>query len=161
MAKADEKKGSGSLITTNKNASRNYNLLDRYEAGMVLQGTEVKSIRNGTVHINDSYGILERDEIYLINMNVGPYSHGNRYNHEPLRRRKLLLHRDEIRKLIGAVVEKGFTLVPTKLYWVKGRVKVELAIAKGKTKGDRREDVKRRDANREIDVAMKRSKRGD
>ena len=92
-------------------------------------------------------------------MHIGPYSHGNIYNHEPLRKRKLLLHTQEIRKLIGAVVEKGFTLVPTRLYWVKGRVKVEVALAKGKTKGDRRQDVKRRDAKREMDTATKRSRR--
>lgn len=146
------------LICTNKNASRNYSLLERFEAGLVLKGTEVKSIRNGTVHINDAYGILENSEVYLINMHVGPYSHGNRFNHDPLRRRKLLLHKHEIRKLIGAVVEKGFTLVPVRLFWVKGRVKTELALAKGKTKGDRREDVKRRDAKREMDGALKRSR---
>lgn len=154
-----QKKESSSLICSNKNATRNYSLHEKFEAGMVLQGTEVKSIRNGTVHINDAYGVVERGEVYLLNMNVGPYSHGNRYNHEPTRRRKLLLHRHEIRKLIGAVVEKGFTLVPTRLFWVKGRVKVEVALAKGKTKGDRREDIKRRDAKREIDTAIKRHSR--
>ena len=92
-------------------------------------------------------------------MHIGPYSHGNRENHEPFRKRKLLLHKHEIRKLIGAVVEKGFTLIPIRLFWSKGRVKVELALAKGKTKGDRREDVKKRDAKREIDHAVKRRTR--
>ena len=153
------KPAESALISSNKQASRNYSLLERFEAGLVLQGTEVKSIRNGNVHINDSYGVIEHDEVFLINMNIGPYSHGNRNNHEPLRKRKLLLHRQEIRKLIGAVVEKGFTLVPVRLFWVKGRVKVELALAKGKTKGDRREDVKKRDAKREIDSALKRKSR--
>lgn len=157
--KPGAKKEADSLICANKNASRNYNLMERFEAGVVLQGTEVKSIRGGNVHINDAYGTLEGNEVYLLSMHIGPYSHGNIFNHEPLRKRKLLLHRNEIRKLIGAVVEKGFTLVPTRLYWVKGRVKVELALAKGKTKGDRREDVKRRSAEREIDQATKRSKR--
>jgi SsrA-binding protein len=155
-SKAKDKSKEDPLICSNKNASRNYVLMDRFEAGIVLQGTEVKSIRNGNVHINDAYGLLEKSEVYLLNMHIGPYSHGNRYNHEPLRNRKLLLHSHEIRKLIGAVVEKGFTLVPTRLFWVKGRVKVELALAKGKTKGDKRQDIKKRDARREMDYAAKR-----
>lgn len=153
----DVKEAAAALICVNKNANRNYALLETFEAGIVLQGTEVKSIRNGNVHISDAYGMLEKDEVFLLSMHIGPYSHGNRYNHEPLRKRKLLLHRHEIRKLIGAVVEKGFALVPVRLFWVRGRVKVEMALAKGKTKGDRREDVKRRDAKREIDTATKRS----
>lgn len=157
-SKKEAGKAESSLICANKNASRNFNLLDRFDGGLVLQGTEVKSIRAGNVHINDAYAMLERNEVFLHSMHIGPYSHGNRFNHEPLRKRKLLLHRHEIRKLIGAVVEKGFTLIPVKLFWSKGRVKVELALAKGKTKGDRREDVKRRDAKREIDTAIKRSK---
>lgn len=159
MAKqANEKKEIPALISSNKNATRNFQLGERFEAGLVLVGTEVKSIRNGTVHINDAYGTVERNEVWLNLMHIGPYTHGNRFNHEPLRRRKLLLHRNEIRKLIGAVVEKGQTLVPVRLFWSKGRVKVELALAKGKTKGDRRQDVKRRDAQREIDTAIKRSR---
>lgn len=149
-------KQESSQICSNKNASRNYSLLERFDAGLALQGTEVKSIRSGGANINDAYGILENGEVFVLNMSVAPYTHGNRFNHEPLRKRKLLLHKSEIRKLIGAVVEKGFTLVPVKLFWSKGRVKVELALAKGKTKGDRREDVKRRDADREIDKARKR-----
>lgn len=157
MAK-DASKQSESLICANKNASRNYSLLDRFDAGLVLQGTEVKSIRQGNVHINDAYAMVEGGEVWLHSMHIGPYTHGNRFNHEPLRKRKLLLHGHEIRKLIGAVVEKGFTLVPVKLFWSKGRAKVELALAKGKTKGDRREDVKKRDTQREIDNAMKRRK---
>ena len=155
---AKDRKQAEAVISSNKNASRNFSLMELFEAGLVLQGTEVKAIRNGSVNINDAYAILEKGEVYLINMHVGPYSHGNRFNHEPLRKRKLLLHKHEIRKLIGSVVEKGLTLVPIKLFWVKGRVKVELALAKGKTKGDRREDVKRRDAKREIDTAIKRYK---
>lgn len=155
--KKSEKAGSAT-ICLNKNASRNYHLSERYEAGMVLQGTEVKSIRNGSVHINDAYAIFEGAELYLNQMSISPYSHGNRYNHEPLRRRKLLLHKQELNKLMGAVIEKGYTLVPTRLYWVKGRVKIELALGKGKTKGDKREDVKRRDAQREIDTAVKRKR---
>ncbi|MBI3556232.1 MAG: SsrA-binding protein SmpB [Deltaproteobacteria bacterium] len=148
-----------SLITANKNVSRNYTLFERFQAGMVLQGTEVKAIRAGTVHIHDAFGTIEKEEVFLHAMHVGPYSHGNRANHEILRKRKLLLHKSQIRKLMGAVLEKGFTLVPIRLYWEKGRVKVEVALAKGKTKGDRREDSKRRDAKREIETATKRSKR--
>ena len=149
---------SESQICQNKNASRNFQLLEKFHAGMALVGTEVKSIRQGNVHINDAYGIVENAEVFLMNMHIGPYTHGNRFNHEPLRKRKLLLHKQEIRKLIGAVVEKGFALVPVRLFWEKGRVKVELALAKGKTKGDRREDIKNRDAKREMDIAIKRRK---
>lgn len=154
-----KKDAAASLITVNKNASRNFTLLETFEAGLVLQGTEVKSIRAGNAHINDAYATLERNEVFLHSMHIGPYTHGNRFNHEPLRKRKVLLHRHEIRKLIGAVVEKGFTLIPVRLFWSKGRVKAELALAKGKTKGDRREDIKKRDAKREMDTAAKRSKR--
>lgn len=156
MADPKRAQAGDSLICANKNASRGFHLYEKFEAGMVLRGTEVKSIRAGNVHIHDAYGTIEKGEVMLQHMNIGPYSHGNRYNHEPLRTRKLLLHRGEIRKLIGAVVEKGFTLVPLRLYWVKGRVKVELALAKGKTKGDRRQDIKKRDTQREIDTALKR-----
>lgn len=145
-------------ICTNKNAARNFHLMDKYEAGISLTGTEVKSIRKGNCHINDAYAAVDKEELFLMNMHIAPYDHGNRFNHNPLRRRKLLLHRQEINKLMGAVIEKGQTLVPTKLYWVKGRVKVELALAKGKNVGDKRDDVKRRDAKREIDKAIKRSR---
>lgn len=147
---------STSQICSNKNANRNYALFEQFEAGISLQGTEVKSIREGNVNVNDAYGTIENGEVFLLNLNIGPFSHGNRFNHEPLRKRKLLLHKTEIRKLIGAVTEKGFTLVPLRLFWSKGRVKVNLALAKGKTKGDRREDVKKRDAQREMDIARKR-----
>ncbi|MGE4231889.1 MAG: SsrA-binding protein SmpB [Bacteriovoracia bacterium] len=145
-------------ITYNKNASRNYHLTERLEAGLVLQGTEVKSIRQGNVQLNDSYANIEKGEIYLHHMNISPYKQGNRFNHSPTRPRKLLLHKQEIRKLIGSVVEKGYTLVPVRLYWQKGKVKVELALAKGKTKGDKRQDMKRKDALREMDYARKRGK---
>ncbi len=157
MSKQTEE--AAALITANKNASRNYSLFEHFRAGMVLQGTEVKAIRGGAVHIHDAFGTIEKEEVYLHAMHIGPYSHGNRENHEPLRKRKLLLHKSEIRKLMGAVLEKGFTLVPVRLFWEKGRVKIEVALAKGKTKGDRRQDVKSRDAKREMDTATKRSKR--
>ncbi len=154
----DSKDAGSSFITQNKNATRNFHLLDRYTAGLVLQGTEVKSIRNGTVHIHDAYATIEKGEAYLNHMHIGPYTHGNRFNHEPLRKRKLLLTKTEIRKLTGNVVEKGLTLVPIKLFWSKGRVKVELALAKGKTFGDQRHDLRTKDADREIDRATKRSR---
>ncbi len=157
MAKKDDKKPDPH-IATNKNATRNYHLSDSLEAGLVLQGTEVKSIRSGSCHINDAYAYPERNELYLVNMHIAVYSHGNRNNHDPLRRRKLLLHKQELTRLLSAVTEKGFTLVPTKLYWVNGRVKVEIALGKGKNKGDKRDDVKSRDAKREIDYATKRSR---
>jgi SsrA-binding protein len=157
--KADsQKQKTSSHICSNKNASRNYSLLERVEAGLVLQGTEVKSIRAGGVHIHEAYGIVRNEEVFLENMHIGPYSHGNRFNHEPRRSRKLLLNKSEIRKLIGAVVEKGFALVPVNLYWSKGRVKVELALAKGKNKGDKREGIKSREAKREMDQAMKKNR---
>ena len=161
MSKSNSNKSSnatGALITTNKNASRNYALMERFEAGIVLLGTEVKSIRQGNSHINDAYGTLRNGQVYLENMHIGPYTHGNRFNHEPRRTRKLLLNKSEIKKLIGAIVEKGFTLVPVKMYWLKGRAKVELALGKGKTKGDKRDDAKKATARREIDQAIKRSR---
>ncbi len=132
--------------------------MERQEAGIVLTGTEVKSIRKGEVHINDAYAIFENSELYLIQMHIAPYSHGNRSNHVPLRKRKLLLHKAEIRKLSAAIIEKGQTLVPVQLYWKKGNVKVELALAKGKDKGDKRQDIKERDAKREIAGVLKKQR---
>lgn len=152
------KAAAGSNIVVNKNAPRNYHLLERYEGGLVLLGTEVKSLRNGNVQMNDAYAVFEKDEAFILNLHISPYSHGNRFNHDPLRKRKILLNKAEIRKLMSSVVEKGFTLIPTRLYWSKGRAKVELALAKGKHKGDRREDLKKRDTNREINLALKRSR---
>jgi len=102
--------------------------------------------------------VIDNDEAWLLKMNIPVYSHGNRFNHDPLRKRKLLLHKRQIRKLLGETVEKGKTLVPLKVYWNKGRLKVELGLARGKTKGDKREDIKRRDANRQIQTALKRSR---
>lgn len=159
MSKDKKTDDAGSHIAENKSARRNYELLEKVEAGIVLQGTEVKSIRQGGVNINDSYGIIEHEEIYLIKMNIPVYAHGNRFNHEPTRRRKLLLHKRQITKLIGEVVEKGKTLVPVRLYWAKGNVKVELAVARGKTKGDQRDTIKKREADRDISKAMKRDRR--
>lgn len=154
----EKTKPADSGICENKNARRNYEILEKYEAGLVLRGTEVKSIRKGGCSINDAYGVVEGNEVWILKMNIAPYSHGNIFNHDPLRKRKILLHKHQIRKLIGAVVEKGFTLVPTRMYWVKGRAKIEVALARGKTKGDKRESLKKQAANREIDKAMKRKR---
>ena len=156
---AKDRKDVPAHICDNKNAFRYYELIEKVEAGIVLQGTEVKSIRSGGINLNDAYAVIENGEVYVIKMHIQPYSHGNRENHDPLRKRKLLLHKHQIRKLIGSVVEKGLTLVPTRMYWAKGRAKIEMALAKGKNKGDRRETVKKRDAQREMDKASKRSRK--
>jgi len=137
------------IVATNKKAKHDYHIIDSYEAGIVLKGTEVKSIRNGNVNFKDSYAIIKNGEIFLLNMHVSPYNQGNIFNHDPLRNKKLLLNKREIKKLIGKVEEKGMTLVPLRLYFKKGRVKVELALAKGKKVYDKREDITRRDLERE------------
>ena len=200
------------LIATNPNAHANYFVEEVIEAGIVLVGTEIKSIRNQSPNLKDSFvditskrrpsmaikkipppttseaekkggkkagdfgnsslaaqKKMAKDsapqgapmlEAWLVNAHVGPYSHGNIWNHEARRRRKLLLHENQIRKLFGALTQEGKTIVPTRMYYVKGRVKVELALAKGKKKGDKRADSKKRDQDREIDQAMKKSRRG-
>src|SRR4029079_2974915 len=130
-------------------------LLESFEAGVVLLGTEVKSIREGSVNLRDSFARVDDGEVFLYNVNISSYSHRGYSDHEPLRRRKLLLHRDEIRKLIGKTVEKGMTLVPTRLYFKNGHVKPSLALAKGKQAHHKRETVKRREADRETRAAVK------
>jgi SsrA-binding protein len=139
----------------NRQAYHNYLILDTFEAGMVLQGTEVKAIREGKVNLKDSYGLVKNGEIWLLNCHISPYSHGNRMNHDPLRTRKLLLHRNEIRKLIGKTTEKGLTLVPLKIYFKNGKAKCAIALAKGKKLFDKRETEKKKTANREAQQAMK------
>jgi len=125
------------------------------EVGMVLKGTEVKSLREGRMNLKDSYAIVQHGEMFLMNAHISPYSHGNLQNHDPLRERKLLLHKSEIKRLTGKTQEKGLTLVPLKVYFSRGRVKVELALAKGKRHHDKREIIKRRDAEREIERELK------
>jgi SsrA-binding protein len=137
------------IIAVNRKARHEYHILDSYEAGIVLKGTEVKSIREGNVNLKDSYAIIKYSEVFLINMHIGPYRQGNIFNHKPLRDRKLLLNKREIRKLIGKVEEKGMTLVPLKLYFKRGIVKIELALAKGKILYDKRESIAKRDYERE------------
>ena len=143
------------LIAQNKKAFHDYHIEEKFEAGIVLTGTEIKSIRAGKVNLRDSFAQVRRGEVTLHNMHVSPYEQGNRFNHEPLRTRKLLLHRDQINKLIGAIKEKGYTLVPLKVYLKNGLAKVEVALAKGKKEYDKRESIKQKDAQREIAKAIK------
>ncbi len=143
---------------SNRAAGHNYFLLDKFEAGVALRGTEVKSIREGHANLKDAYGLVKDGEAFLLNMHIGPYSHGNIANHEEMRTRKLLLHRDEIRKLLSKTQIKGHTLIPTRLYFRHGRVKCELAVAKGKQDWDKRETERRREADREARAAINASK---
>ena len=150
-----EREAAQSNIAENRKAFHDYHLLESFEAGLVLLGTEVKAIREGRVNLRDSFARVEDGEIFLYNVNISPYSHRGWAEHEPLRRRKLLLHREEIRKLIGKTVERGMTLVPTRLYFKNGRVKVSVSIAKGKKEYDKRETIKQRETDRETRAAIK------
>jgi SsrA-binding protein len=142
----------------NRRASHDYFLLERYEAGIALRGTEVKSIREGKANLKDAYGLIKDGEAFLLNVHIGPYSHGNIANHDETRTRKLLLHREEVRKLLSKTQVKGHTLIPTRLYFKNGRVKCELALAKGKQDWDKRETERRREADREARAAVNASK---
>src|SRR5277367_4215789 len=142
----------------NRAASHNYFLLDRFEAGVALRGSEVKSIREGKANLKDAYGLLKDGEAFLLNAHIGPYSHDSSLSHDSLRTRKLLLHNTEIEKLFGQTQLKGYTLIPTRLYFRKGKVKCELAVAKGKQDWDKRETEKRREADREARAAIAHSK---
>jgi SsrA-binding protein len=155
MAEKTEREKAQSSIAENRKAFHDFHLMETFEAGVVLLGTEVKAIREGRVNLRDSFARVEDGEVFLYNVNISPYSHRGYADHEPLRRRKLLLHRDEIRKLIGKTVEKGMTLVPVRLYFKNGRVKVAVSLAKGKKDYDKRETIKRREADRETRAAIK------
>jgi SsrA-binding protein len=144
------------ILAANRQAGHNYTLTDRFEAGMVLTGTEVKAARDGKVQLKDSYGDVEGSEAWLVNAHISPYSHGNRMNHDPVRKRKLLLHRDEIEKLAGKTREKGFTLIPTRVYLKNGRIKCELALARAKKLHDKREAERKRETEAEARAAMRR-----
>lgn len=146
--------------SVNRAASHNYFLLEKFEAGIALTGTEVKSVRAGRANLKDAYGLIKDGELWLLNAHIGPYEHGNIFNHEPLRTRKLLIHKDEVRKLIGKTQQKGLTLIPTRLYFKNGRVKVELALAKGKQLWDKRETERRRTADQEAREAVARGRKG-
>ena len=141
----------------NKKARHDYSIEDTIEAGLVLSGTEVKSIRQGKANLKDSYAVIKDGEIYIVGMHISPYDKGNIFNKDPLRDRKLLLHKKEINKLSGIVNQKGFSLVPLKAYFSKGKVKLLLGVAKGKKLYDKRDDLKARDAKREIDRKLKES----
>lgn len=142
-------------IIDNRKARHDYYLLEKFEAGIVLVGTEVKSLRAGRANLKDSYAQIDDGELFLYNMHISPYEQGNIYNVDPTRKRKLLMHKKEIMRLLGKIKEKGLTLVPTKIYFSRGKVKVEIALAQGKKLHDKRSAQKEKDAQREIDKAMK------
>ena len=142
------------IISSNKKAHFNYFLSDFIEAGIELKGTEIKSLRVTGATINDSYVVIRNEEAEIINMYIKPYDHGNLFNHDPLRNRKLLLHKHQIRWLAQKIKTEGFTVVPTKIYFSKGKVKVEIALAKGKHNYDKRETIKKRDIQRELDKGL-------
>ena len=149
-------KNENKIIAKNPTAYHNYEIIDKIEAGIVLYGTEIKSIRNGKVNLKDSYATIEKNrEVYVYSMNISPYEHGNIYNKDPLRPKKLLLNKSEIHKLIGMINLKGYTLVPIKIYFSRNFVKLELGIGKGKKLYDKREDIKKKDAERKIERFMK------
>jgi SsrA-binding protein len=144
------------ILSDNRQASHNYHLLERYEAGLALTGTEVKAAKSGKIQLKDSFAEVIGNEAWLLNAHISQYSHGNRENHEPTRRRKLLLHRNEIDKLLGKTREKGLTLIPTKLYLKNGRIKCELAVGKGKKLHDKRESERQKETQAEARAAMNR-----
>ena len=143
------------MICQNKKAWHNYFIEDKYQAGISLLGTEVKSLREGKANLGDSYGKIKNGEIFLVDAHISPYTHGNRFNSDPLRTRKLLLHKKEIRRLIGKIQEKGFTLIPLRLYFSNGKAKVELGLAKGKKLFDKRETIKRKTMERDMERGRK------
>lgn len=155
MAEKTERELAQAYIAENRKAFHDYHILETYEAGIALLGTEVKSIREGRVNLRDSFARVQGGEVFLYNVNISPYSHRGYADHEPLRQRKLLLRRDEIRKLIGKTAEKGMTIVPLRLYFKNGRVKVAVGLAKGKKDYDKRETIKRRETDRETRAAIK------
>jgi SsrA-binding protein len=156
LMSAKRKRGVDNALVTNRKARHEYQILETFEAGVVLQGTEVKSIRTGHVSLNESYARLEDGELFLHGCHINPYEYGNRENHESLRPKKLLLHKAELRKLYGKAAVKGCALIPLRLYLKRNRVKVELALCRGKQVRDKREDIKRKTADREARRAMAR-----
>jgi SsrA-binding protein len=147
------------ILTDNRQAGHNYHLLERFEAGLALTGTEVKAARSGKIQLKDAYGDIQGGEAWLVNAHISPYSHGNLYNHDPLRRRKLLLHREEIDKLSAKTRERGLALIPTKVYLKKGLIKCEIALAKGKKLHDKREAEREREQKQEARSAIRRSRK--
>ena len=143
------------IIAKNPTARHNYTIINTLEAGVVLTGTEIKSIRSGKVNIKDSYAAIRKGEVYIYGMHISPYEHGNIFNKDPLRDRKLLFHKQEIRKLIGQIQQKGYTLVPITLYWSGNKVKLELGIGRGKKLYDKRQDIAKKDAEMKMRKALK------
>ena len=143
------------VIATNRKARHDYEILETYEAGLVLKGTEVKSLREGQVNFKDSYAAIDRGEGWLIGCHIAPYHHGTDANHDPDRSRKLLLHRREIARLLGKVAERGLTLIPLRLYFKEGRAKLEIGLARGKKLHDKRASIRERDARREMDKEVR------
>jgi SsrA-binding protein len=153
-AKSEAEKGHDTTVAVNRRASYDYFIEDRYEAGMALTGTEVKSLRAGHANLREAYARIDGGEAWLWNAHISPYEQGNRYNHEPTRRRKLLLHRKEIRQLSGVVKRAGYTLVPLRIYFKDNRAKVEVGVARGKKAYDKRDVMAERDARRDIERAL-------
>ena len=147
------------IIADNRKAAHDYTFVETFEAGVALLGTEVKSIREGGANLRDSFARIEAGEVWIYNVHISPYRNRGYSDHDPKRRRKLLLHRQEIRKLIGKTVEKGMTLVPTRMYFQNGHVKVAISLAKGKKAHDKRETIKRRETDRETRAAVKERRR--
>ncbi len=143
------------VVATNRKAYHDYYILETYEAGIVLKGTEVKSAKQGRINLKDSYAIIDNGEVFLLNAHISPYSHGNIHNHDPRRTRKLLLHKKEIMKLYGKIKEKGLTLIPLKAYIKNGKIKIELGLCKGKKKYDKRAEIRKRDLEREMRYELK------
>lgn len=153
MSKVSEARGAKE-VAVNRQAFHNYAILEKFEAGLVLTGTEIKSAREGRVNLKDAYGIVKSGEIWLLNCHISPYSHGNYANHEPLRTRKMLLKRSEINRLIGRTTERGLTLVPLRMYFKDGRLKCELALAKGRKVHDKREVERKKTIDKETKQAL-------
>lgn len=160
MAKKGKKKADPGDIATNREARFRYHLSDEVEAGIALVGSEVKSMRDGGVQLKDAYASIEHGEVWLRNMHIAPYKHAGNENHEPERPRKLLLHRSEIDKIVGKLAERGYSLIPTRVYFNNGRAKVELALGRGKDVGDKRHSIKERESKREMDRAAADYRRG-
>lgn len=157
MAKKQEE----SLITDNRKARHDFHIHETYEAGIVLTGTEVKSIRQGKVNLKDSFCRIDNGELFLLNMHISPYEEGNRFNHEPLRNRKLLMHKQEIHKLLGMVKEKGYSLIPLNLHFSRGNIKATIGLVTGKKLYDKRQDQASKDAKRDIERRLKEQYKGD
>jgi SsrA-binding protein len=159
MARSRKRKAAPGDVATNRRASYRFNLLERFEAGIILTGTEVKSLREGNVQLKDAYAVVRDGEVWLLGMYIAPYGPAARDNHDPERPRKLLLHRNEIERLIGKTAERGLTLVPTRVYFSGPHAKVELALARGKDLYDKRESIRRRDTAREVQRELREARR--